>query len=93
MIVDWISADASGNLYESEGDGHVVRVIRPDGTIERFAGSGGHGCSGVGGPATEAELGGPNAVAFAPNGDVVIPDGECGLLTVDASGILGRFGD
>ena len=93
MIVDWVSMDADRNLYGSEGDGHVVRVIRPDGTIERFAGTGDHGCSGVGGPAIDAELGGPNAVVFAPNGDVVIPDGECGLLTVDASGTLGRYAD
>jgi sugar lactone lactonase YvrE len=49
-------ADRQGNIYILERDGHRVRRIGPDGTIQTVAGNGQAGYSGDGGPATEGSL-------------------------------------
>lgn len=63
-----------GSLYIADQGSHVVRRIRPDATIETVAGIGRSGFSGDDGPATEAHLSYPAALAFLPDGTLLIAD-------------------
>jgi GT2 family glycosyltransferase/DNA-binding beta-propeller fold protein YncE len=64
-----------GDLIVADSHNHRVRrVDRETGTIMTIAGSRRSGDAGDGGPATEAELNTPSAVAVAGNGDVYIAD-------------------
>jgi uncharacterized protein (TIGR03437 family) len=55
-------------------DGNKVRGIGADGTLMTFAGSGNSGFSGDGGLASAASFAGPNALAFDPQGNLLITD-------------------
>src|SRR5205085_7361610 len=50
-----LAQDAAGNIYISESNAAVIRKVRPDGLIERFAGSGvlGDGVEGQAARATD----------------------------------------
>ncbi len=63
-----------GDLYFCETKNHVIRRLRPDGTIDTVAGTGARGYSGDGGPATPAQLDTPYDLRFAPNGDLYVAD-------------------
>jgi sugar lactone lactonase YvrE len=65
---------SDGSLYIAEQGNHVVRRIRPDATINTIAGTGREGFSGDGGPATQASLSSPSALAFLPDGTLLIAD-------------------
>ena len=67
-----LAVDQEGNLYFTT----VSRVFRrrPDGTIERFAGSGERGFSGDGGAALDADLNIPTGLAVGRDGQVYISD-------------------
>ena len=90
-----------GLLYVAEGGGNRVRRIRPDGTVEPFAGSGkvrynGESTlSGDGGLAIDAQLATPAALAFDKEGNLFIGDlrnhvvrriDRAGLITTVARG-------
>ncbi len=60
--------------HTHESEGHRVRVVDGDGIITTIAGTETTGYSGDGGPATEAELRVPAAVAFGPDGNLYIAD-------------------
>ena len=65
----------TGNVYIADFEGNVVReVIKATGDIITFAGTGTLGFGGDGGPATNAELAEPAAVAVDQNGNVYIAD-------------------
>ncbi len=70
-----------GSVYLVDGGHHRVRRIGPDGIIETVAGGGeepeeGQGIdTGDGGPATDAWLGHPRAVALGIDGSLYIADG------------------
>jgi sugar lactone lactonase YvrE len=97
--------DASGNLYisSSDWDGDFdftnarVRVVKPDGTIQAFAGTGVMGYSGDGGPAVTAQLGSSASIWIDGAGDIFIADYPNGLREVTPDGKIstvyqGRFG-
>jgi sugar lactone lactonase YvrE len=63
-----------GSLYVVEQLGNRVRVIRPDGRIEAFAGTGEPGLDGDGGPARSALLYAPSFVAVDLRGNVYVAD-------------------
>lgn len=64
-----------GNLYVSDTEQHVIRIIDLDsGIIETFAGTGERGDSGDGGPASNAELNGPRDLEIGPDGDLYFAD-------------------
>ena len=63
-----LARDVAGNLYFVDLDG--VRRVTPDGIIHTVAGTGERGFSGDGGPATEAALTQPRAVAVDGEGNV-----------------------
>lgn len=81
-----VVVDSKGNLYIADADSNMVRKInRTNGIIDVFAGTGVGGYSGDEGPATEAELLGPNALAIDAHENIFISDSENGVIRrVDA---------
>ncbi len=69
-----------GNIYIADTDNHVVRRVDASGTITTIAGTGDRGYSGDGGPATEAALSEPRAVAVDSVGNVYIADSANGIV-------------
>jgi uncharacterized protein (TIGR03437 family) len=71
-----LTLDATGNLYISDSNNNRVRKVSPDGRIVTVAGSGkgSGGFGGDGGPATNAELAGPQGIATDTAGNLYIAD-------------------
>jgi hypothetical protein len=80
-----LALDASGNLYIADWGNERIRKVTPDGTISTVAGNGSPSCTssngvatacygGDGGPATNAELSGPNGVTLDASGNLYIAD-------------------
>jgi uncharacterized protein (TIGR03437 family) len=104
--VTGVALDGAGNLFFSETYGHRVRKVSPDGIITTVAGTGTAGVSGDGGPATSAQLNGPDGVALDAAGNLYIadvynsrirlvtPDGSINTIAgASASGPYGYSGD
>ena len=68
-----VSPDGDLLVVDSHNN-RIRRVDWPTGVITTIAGSGETGYTGDGGPATEAALDTPGAVAASPNGDIYIAD-------------------
>jgi uncharacterized protein (TIGR03437 family) len=96
--------DRAGNLFFSETYGNRVRKMTPDGIITTIAGTGMAGYSGDEGPATSAQLGGPDGLAFDAAGNLYIADTYNSLIrvvTTDGTihtiagtpGLRGYYGD
>ncbi|MCK9931925.1 protein kinase [Frankia sp. Mgl5] len=84
MVADW-----AGNIYVADFDNNRVRRITADGTITTIAGTGEAGFSGDGGPATQARLRQPAAVALDSAGNILIADTfNQRIRRVDPSGII-----
>ena len=84
-----LALGSDGTIYVADRAAHRVRAIAPDGIIATVAGTGVAGPSGDGGPATDAGLGDPIAVAVAPNGDLYIADSD-GIRRV-SGGVITTF--
>ncbi len=69
-----LAAGPSGDIFVVEWWLNRVRVVRPNGIVGAFAGTGAEGFGGDGGPATSAQLFQPSDVAAAPDGSVLIAD-------------------
>jgi trimeric autotransporter adhesin len=70
-----VALDASGNLYIDDEGNDEIRIVSPAGTIKRFAGVPTIGnFSGDGGPASAAELSGPQGVCADYAGNIYIAD-------------------
>lgn len=92
-----------GSLYLGDTYNYRIRVLRPDGLLETFAGTGNCSYSGDGGPALEAELASIEGLVVDSNGTVyfsdpdnhrvrkVRPDGI--IETVAGTGQAGSSGD
>ncbi len=97
-----VGIDSSGNVYIAER-GHRVRKVTREGIIITIAGTGNSGFSGDGGPATNASLTIPLAVAPDATGNLYIADtgnhrvrkvGPDGVITTIAgNGVAGFSGD
>jgi uncharacterized protein (TIGR03437 family) len=99
-----VALDAVGNLFVADGGNNRVRKISPDGTIATAAGNGAY-CSppnacpspGDGGPATQAELIGPEGAAVDKSNNLLIADvwesvrkvTPDGIITTVAPGVTG----
>jgi len=70
-----VAVAADGSLYITDTLNSRIRKVDPQGVIRTVAGNGCMGYSGDGGPATEASLRFPCAVAVAPDGSLFIADG------------------
>ncbi|HKF47519.1 MAG TPA: FG-GAP-like repeat-containing protein [Terracidiphilus sp.] len=69
-----LAADATGNLYISNGNNVIRRVDAGTGIIARYAGNGYVGFSGDGGSATIASLCDPAGLAFDGSGNLFFAD-------------------
>jgi uncharacterized protein (TIGR03437 family) len=69
-----LAVDADGNVYAADTDNHRVRRIAPDGQTTTVAGIAQPGFSGDGGPAVEARVHFPAALALDANANLVIAD-------------------
>ena len=69
-----VAVDKAGNLYIADSGNHRIRRVDTSGTITTIAGTGDPGYSGDGGPATEAQLSSPVAVAVDGSGNLYIAD-------------------
>ena len=65
-----------GSVYIADSGSFVVRRVRPDGIIERVAGTGVSGEAGDGGPALSAQLSLAQSVAVAADGSVFIGEND-----------------
>ena len=93
QLANGIATDATGNVYVVDTYANVVRKIdSTTGIITTIAGTGTAGYSGDGGPATDAELNDPTAVAVDSFGNVFISDyGNDVVREVDPSGTITTF--
>lgn len=99
-----VAADVAGNVYFADGDNRRVRMIAMNGVITTVAGSGTPRGLGDGGPATAAQLSGPEGVAADGAGNLYIADMQANrvrkvtaatgtITTVAGNGSQGYSGD
>ena len=100
-----LAVDSSGNIFIADnGSNRVREVIRGTGMIQTIVGNGIAGFSGDGGPATNAEISGPESVFVDLLGNLFIGDagnarirevihGTGIIQTVAGSGVRGFSGD
>ena len=69
-----VAVDKAGNLYIADTGNHRIRRVDTFGTITTIAGTGVPGYSGDGGPAAEAQLASPYAVAVDGSGNLFVAD-------------------
>jgi RHS repeat-associated protein len=74
-----LAVDADGVLYIADTNNHRVRRVTPDGIVDTLAGSGDGGVTkgkygGDGGPALQARLNRPEALALGVDGDIFVAD-------------------
>lgn len=87
-----VAVDANGNVYIADQTGCCVHKFTPDGRIARVAGTGQRGYSGDGIAAVDAQLAGPNAVAFDASSNAYIADtGNNRIRIVDGNGTIRTF--
>jgi uncharacterized protein (TIGR03437 family) len=83
--------DANGNLIAASRQ-NTVRLLRPDGTSETLAGAGTDGFAGDGGPGAKALLKAPQALAWMPDGSLLIADtGNYRIRRLAPDGSIGTF--
>jgi len=82
-------AEASGNVYITEGFGNRIRKVDTSGIITTIAGTGYGGYSGDGGPAIYAELFFPIGIATDGPGNIYFSDqANQRIRKIDPSGII-----
>ncbi len=89
--VGGIAAAPDGSVYIADQTFHRARVVRPDGTIHRFAGTGENLSGSSEGAALHLPMASPRSVAVAPDGDVYVVQFSFGtqagrIWAIDADG-------
>jgi len=86
---EYLALDRQGNLYVSDSNAHVIKKILPDGVVVVFAGTKQAGFSGDDGPATDAKICNPGALATDVEGNLYITD-RCNarIRKVNTAGII-----
>ncbi|MBS1815910.1 MAG: Ig-like domain repeat protein [Acidobacteria bacterium] len=77
-----LTLDKSGNFYIADAADFRVRSVDINGIIHTIAGTGAQGSNGDGGPAINAELDAPSALAFDTAGQLFIGDRRNGRVRV-----------
>ena len=72
--ISGIVVDAQSNVYVADTGNQVIRLFPVGGIVTTIAGNGTQGYTGDGGPATQAEMNNPKAVAVTPSGNVYFAD-------------------
>jgi sugar lactone lactonase YvrE len=81
--------DGSGNIFIPDASNNRIRKVNTAGIITTIAGTGTAGFSGDGGPATAAQISGPNGVYPDGAGNVYIADyGGNRIRMVNTAGII-----
>ncbi len=84
-----LALDPAGNLYIADTGNNVIRRVSPSGQITTVAGTGELGNAGDFGPAVQAQLFNPNAVALDRAGNLYIADSANNRIrVVDGSGTI-----
>jgi len=84
-----VALDAAGNLYIADEENSRIRKVDSEGMISTVAGNGAFGFTGDGGPATEASLYSPYAVAVSKSGRIFIADFiNNRIRVVDSDGVI-----
>ena len=87
-----VAVDGAGNIYIVESAYNRIYRVDPSGTITTIAGNGLWGFSGDGGPALQAGLNDPVAVAVDREGNVYIADyRDHRIRKIDSSGTIATF--
>lgn len=87
-----LALDPAGNLYIADSQVNRVRRVGIDGTISTYAGNGKAGYTGDGGPAVNASLQTPWAIACDAQGNLYIADtGNNVVRLVTLDGNIGTF--
>lgn len=82
-----LAVNATGSLFVVDAARHEVLVRLTNGAFRVVAGDGTGGFLGDGGPAIKAELSDVADIAFGPNGDLYLADGNR-VRVVDRQGII-----
>jgi uncharacterized protein (TIGR03437 family) len=97
-----LAFDSSGNLYIADTSNNRIREVSTSGQITTIAGTGNSGFGGDGGPATSAQLAGPQGVGVDSSGNIYIADTGNNrvrrisggtISTVAGTGVAGSSGD
>jgi trimeric autotransporter adhesin len=84
-----ICTDSSGNIFIADYANNAIREVNTSGIISTVAGTGFHGYSGDGGPATAAELYNPEGVFVDKYGNILIADlRNCRIREINTAGII-----
>ena len=91
-----VATDTAGNVYVADSWNHRVRRISTAGVISTLAGTGARGDAGDDGPAAEAELAYPAAVATGPAGNLYVvsyvpESGNHRVRRINAAGVISAF--
>jgi len=82
-----IAADAAGNLYISDTGNNRILLRSANGAITTIAGTGVAGQSGDGGPAVQAQISGPTAIAVKLDGSIYfVSDGK--VRRIGSDGVI-----
>ena len=71
-----VAVDGSGNIYIADFGNYRIREVNTAGIISTIAGDGTEISSGDGGPAYDAKLSSPTAIAVGNSGNVYVVDGN-----------------
>lgn len=89
-----LTVDQNDNIYFADSGNNRVRKITPEGLIYTIAGGSLLESLGDGGPATQARLLNPTAVALDTAGNLFISDtGNGRIRRIDAKGIITSYGN
>jgi uncharacterized protein (TIGR03437 family) len=83
-----VAVDNAGNVYIADSANNVIRMVNPSGTITTFAGDNVAGFQGDGGPANQAELNFPTAVAVDSKNNLYICDTNNSAIREVVSGTI-----
>jgi uncharacterized protein (TIGR03437 family) len=100
-----VAIDGSGNVYIADRSNRRIRKVSTSGVITTIAGTGVEGYTGDNGPAVNAQIGVPTALAFDPSGNLYFTDTSPSAMrvrrisasgtitTVAGNGVVGYAGD
>jgi len=88
-LPDDVAVDSAGTLYIADSSANRIRRVAPDGTISTLAGGNTFGFSGDGGPASQALLNRPVAIAVDSKDNVYIADNSnYRIRRIDTAGVI-----